>query len=594
MASGTALIWPCVAYLAATLGTQVASIQFLLKGRPRLMDNQRLILFLALAAVLFLIYESWMQDYGRPGVAPQEVAQGPGQTSPVPAPGPEDVPAVATTPDTVAPGSLMSDAAIPAGASYIRVETDLFKVEISPKGGTISSIWLLDYSVLPERPEDKFRLLKPLPPNMFIAQSGLLGEEASLLPTHEAVFESAQSSYRLGDDEDRLEIELTWRNQAGVEVKKRYTFTRGSYLIETSQLVTNGTEAPLITREYNQLQRTELHDPNEPSFISTFTGGVYYSPEDKYKKVSFGDMSKDKLNRPVTDGWIAMMQHYFMAAWISPRGVQETFYTNVLNDARYIIGKYSPAVSIPPGATQEFQNQLFIGPKLQDTLAKIAPGLDLAVDYGWLTVIAQPIFWVLDQIYALVGNWGWAIIFLTILIKLAFYKLSETSYKSMANMRQLTPRLQALKDRYGDDKQRLNQAMMELYKTEKINPLGGCLPILIQIPVFIALYWVLLESVEMRQAPFMLWLDNLSAPDPYFVLPLIMGVSMYVQQKLNPPPPDPMQAKIMMSLPFVFTVFFAFFPSGLVLYWTVNNLLSIAQQWHITRNIEKAAAKRKR
>jgi YidC/Oxa1 family membrane protein insertase len=235
-----------------------------------------------------------------------------------------------------------------------------------------------------------------------------------------------------------------------------------------------------------------------------------------------------------------------------------------------------------------------VGPKLQDTLAKIAPGLDLTVDYGWLTVIAQPIHWLLAKIHDVVGNWGWSIIVLTILIKLAFYKLSETSYKSMANMRELGPRIQALKDRYGDDKERLNQAMMELYKTEKINPLGGCLPIVVQIPVFIALYWVLLESVELRQAPWILWIDNLSAPDPYFVLPLIMGVSMFVQQKLNPAPPDPMQAKIMMSLPFVFTVFFAFFPSGLVLYWTVNNLLSISQQWYITRNIAKAAAKRRR
>jgi YidC/Oxa1 family membrane protein insertase len=249
---------------------------------------------------------------------------------------------------------------------------------------------------------------------------------------------------------------------------------------------------------------------------------------------------------------------------------------------------------VAPGSSHTFTDRLFVGPKLQDTLASVAPGLELAVDYGWLTILAQPIFWLLDAIHSVVGNWGWAIIILTILIKLAFYKLSETSYKSMANMRKLTPRLQALKDKYGDDKEKLNQAMMEMYKKEKINPLGGCLPILVQIPVFIALYWVLLESVELRQAPFALWIDNLSAPDPYFVLPLIMGISMFVQQKLNPAPPDPIQAKIMMSLPFVFTVFFAFFPSGLVLYWVVNNLLSIAQQWHITRNIEKAAAKKKR
>ncbi len=559
------------------------------------MDNQRLILFFALAAVLFLIYSAWMEDYGRPA-QPQVVQDGSAPLG-VPSPAlPEDVPQVVTSPDALTPGPSAAEVLAAPTETPIRVETDVFHLEISPRGGTLSAAWLLDYSTVAERPDEPFQLLKPVPPNLFIAQSGLLGEDPSLLPTHEAIFEGSQTLYQLGPNDDTLDVELVWANDAGIEVRKRYSFERGNYLIRISHSITNATDAPLVTRQYNQLQRTELYDPNESRFIYTFAGGVYYSPEDKYKKVSFDDMRKGKLDRSVVDGWIAMMQHYFLAAWIPPRGVAESFYTNVLADSRYIIGKYSPAVSVAPGATHVFENQLFVGPKLQDKLASVAPGLELAVDYGWLTVIAQPIFWVLSKIHMVVGNWGWSIIFLTILIKLAFYKLSETSYKSMANMRQLAPRLQALKDRYGDDKQRLNQAMMEMYKTEKINPLGGCLPILIQIPVFIALYWVLLESVELRYAPFILWLDNLSAPDPYFILPLVMGVSMFVQMKLNPPPPDPMQAKIMMALPFIFTVFFAFFPSGLVLYWTVNNLLSIAQQWHITRTIEKeaAAVKRKR
>ena len=558
------------------------------------MDNQRLILFFSLAAVLFLIYESWMQDYGRP--LSTQLTQEESQTSAIaPQTTQKDIPTIATSPDMVASGDTMGKLAKQADAHpSILVETDLLKIEISTQGGTIGSAWLLDYMTVPERPEDKLQLLKPVAPNMFIVQSGLLGDVTSILPTHEGEFHSDQSSYRLEPGADHLDVDLTWRNDAGIEVKKRYTFTRGSYVVKTSQIVTNATEVPLVAREYNQLQRTDFSDPNESRFIKNYTGGAFYSPEDKYRKVSFNEMIKSKLDQPVADGWIAMMQNYFIAAWIPPRGEQDIFYTKVLDNSRYIIGKYSPALSIAPGTTHEFTNQLFIGPKLQDDLANIAPGLELAIDYGWLTVIAQPIHWALSAIHSVVGNWGWSIIFLTILIKLAFYKLSETSYKSMANMRQLTPRMQALKDRYGDDKQRLNQAMMEMYKTEKINPLGGCLPILIQIPVFISLYWVLLGSVEMRQAPFMLWLNNLSAPDPYFVLPLIMGVSMYIQQKLNPAPPDPMQAKIMMSLPFVFTVFFAFFPSGLVLYWVVNNLLSIAQQWHITRNIEKAAAKHKR
>jgi YidC/Oxa1 family membrane protein insertase len=285
-----------------------------------------------------------------------------------------------------------------------------------------------------------------------------------------------------------------------------------------------------------------------------------------------------------------MIQHYFLSAWIPPSDQVEHYYTNALPGGKYILGSYAPSSKVAPGEKLTLSRQLYVGPKLQDQLESIAEGLELTVDYGWLTVIAKPIFWLLEAIHNLVGNWGWSIIILTLLIKAAFFKLSETSYKSMANLRKLAPRIQAMRDRYGDDKQRLNQAMMELHKKESINPLGGCLPILVQIPVFIALYWVLLETVEMRQAPWIFWIHSLSDKDPYFILPLIMGVSMFIQQKLNPTPPDPMQAKIMMSLPFVFTVFFAFFPAGLVLYWVVNNIISILQQWYITRKIEKKAA----
>ncbi len=541
------------------------------------MDNQRLILFIALAAVLFLLYESWMQDYGRPAPMPvaQQQTQGPETQLPT-----AELPAVSATPSET----------LLAEVELIRVETDVLRLEISLRGGTIANAWLLDYAVTPDRPEERFQLLKATPPNLFIVQSGLIGDQ---LPTHDALFTASQRQYVLQPGADRLEIVLEWTNGAGLVVKKIYTLSRGSYLIEVRQVLENQGASPVTARAYHQLQRTEYHDPNETRFISTFTGAVYYSPEDKYKKLKLEDIPKSKLERPVTDGWIAMMQHYFLAAWIPPRGVQETFYTKALSSGRYLIGKYSPLLTIAPGATHSFTDRLFIGPKLQNTLERIAPGLDLVVDYGWLTVIAKPIFWLLSWIHLVVGNWGWAIIIMTILIKLAFYKLSESSYRSMAHLRQVMPRIQALKDRYGDDKQRFNQEMMRLYQTEKINPLGGCLPILVQIPVFIALYWVLLESVEMRQAPFMLWLNNLSAPDPYYILPLIMGVSMFVQQRLNPPPPDPIQAKIFMAMPVIFTVFFAFFPSGLVLYWTVNNLLSIAQQWKITRDIERELAKRR-
>ncbi len=558
----------------------------------------RLILILALAFVLFLIYQAWVEDYGTPPLASTETesfvdrpaADGSSSGSPADAPDAPDV--EAPTVDAV-PGSPRTsesaDSALAAGP--ILVETDVLRAEISPRGGTIQALYLLDYQQDADDPNRPFQLLKASTPNLFIVQSGLLGGPDNGLPTHDAVFTPAQTSYSLSEDENELLVELFWQNDAGLQVVKRYRFERGRFLVQASQEIINSSDAPISVRDYEQLQRTELYDPNKSSFIHTYTGGVYYGPEVKYKKESFGEMSKRSLDLTITDGWVAMIQHYFMAAWIPPSAVAETFYTKVVdNGSHYIIGAYSPSVTIPAGASHTFESQLFAGPKLQDRLAEIAPGLELAVDYGWLTILAEPIFWLLNAIHSLVGNWGWSIIILTILIKAAFYKLSETSYRSMANMRKMTPRIQALKDRYGDDKEKLNQAFMELYKKEKINPLGGCLPILVQIPVFIALYWVLLESVELRHAPFILWLDNLTEPDPLYILPLIMGVSMFVQQKLNPPPPDPMQAKIFMALPFVFTVFFAFFPSGLVLYWTTNNLLSITQQWYITRKVEQAAS----
>lgn len=588
---------PCDASYGVIPGIPVAMTRS--RKRPTIspMDNLRLLLFFALAVVLLLIYQAWMQDYGQFAASPETIGQ-PIALEEAPkgldgAPDVSHVSSVSEVPDVPMPTAAAASvpSAQTADEAPVRVETDVLKLELSRRGATLISAWLKDYGVTAEEGAARFRLLKPNPPNMFIAQSGLLGDAEKRLPTHQATFSIADDHFVLGPDENELVVEFVWSHPSGIEVKKRYEFERGSYVVRFAQVVTNNTGSPLALRSYEQLQRTELVDPNAARFVYTYTGGVYYSPEDKYTKESFGDMEDGRLQRVVSDSWIAMIQHYFMSAWIAPGGTVETFYTKVLDQSRYIIGKYSEPVTLPQGALHSFENSFFVGPKLQDTLASIAPGLELAVDYGWLTILAQPIYWLLSKIHAVVGNWGWAIILLTILIKAAFYKLSETSYKSMANMRKMTPRMQAIKDRYGDDKQRLNQAMMDLYKKEKINPLGGCLPILVQIPVFIALYWVLLESVELRHAPFALWLNNLTDPDPYFVLPLVMGVSMFIQQKLNPAPPDPIQAKVMMSLPFVFTVFFAFFPSGLVLYWVVNNLLSIAQQWYITHNIEKATAK---
>ena len=336
---------------------------------------------------------------------------------------------------------------------------------------------------------------------------------------------------------------------------------------------------------YRQFKRTESTGIEQSRFLYTYTGGVLSTEENPYEKIEFGDMEDQDLKQEIKQGWVAMIQHYFVGAWIGEKDKTNHVYTKVSDGNKYVIGMLTPQASVAPGSTGSIKARAYVGPKLQEQLKDVAPNLVLTVDYGWLTILAEPIFWFMKWIQSVVGNWGWTIILLTISIKLMFYKLSETSYKSMANLRRVHPRLQSLKERFGDDKQGMQQAMMKIYKEEKINPLGGCLPILVQIPVFIALYWVLLESVEMRQAPFILWLDDLSSKDPYYVLPLLMGASMLIQQKLNPAPLDPVQAKIMMMLPIVFTVFFAFFPAGLVLYWVANNVLSITQQWVITKRI---------
>ncbi len=558
------------------------------------MDNLRLILIFALVFVVLMLWQAWQEDYETgPVVAGAEAQQVGLQEVMVPTPQPTAVETGVPEAPVVAGNETPETPVVPevsAKTPTIRVVTDFFDAEIDTRGGTIRNLYLQEYPVSLQDQEKKFQLLKGELPSLFMAQSGLVGSEKELAPTHEALFQVERREYRMEDGQDSLTVDLVWRHVDGIQVTKRFVFTRGSYAVEVHHLVENLTGSPWTGREYRQLQRSPEDEGKMSAFMYTYTGGAIYSQEEKYEKISFSDMEDSKLSREVKDGWVAMLQHYFIGAWVSPAEETDHFYTNVLPDSRYVIGAYTPSITVASGASHRFSSTFVAGPKRQNELKAIAPGLELTVDYGWLTVLAQPIFWLLGKIYSLLGNWGWSIILLTMMIKLAFYKLSETSYKSMANMRRMTPRIQALKDRYGDDKSRMNQAMMEMYKKEKINPLGGCLPIIVQIPVFIALYWVLLESVELRQAPFIFWLTDLSVKDPYFVLPLIMGVSMFIQQKLNPAPPDPMQAKIMMSLPFVFTIFFAFFPAGLVLYWVVNNILSITQQWYITMQIEKAAA----
>ena len=553
------------------------------------MENQRLIFFAALMFVLFLLWQNWMEFQAKkhpPPVPP--VATAPAHSAgqagvPAPAPG-QDVP-------TAAPAVGAGPQALGSG-QRIHVATDLFEAEIDTLGGDLRRMGLRTYPESIQQPDHPFQLLRDDGAEIFIAQSGLLAPNNGPAPNRNAQFGAEQTDYRLADGQDALDVRLHWSDPSGLKVVKTYTFRRGSFLVELNQRVENGGASDWQGAQYRQFQRTPPIKSNSyfGGGVVTYTGAVISTPEQRYQKISFDEIAKKELSQPVKDGWVAMIQHYFLGAWLPDAGETNDFYTlKVAGSNRYVLGMRGAVQTVPAGATGDFHTRLYVGPKLPSVLEGVAPNLHLTVDYGALTIIAEPLFWLLKAIHAIVGNWGWAIIFLTILIKLAFYKLSETSYRSMANMRRMAPELTRLKELYGDDKQKMNQEMMALYKREKVNPLGGCLPILVQIPVFIALYWVLVESVQLRQAPFMLWIKDMAIPDPYYVLPLVMGVTMFVQQKLSPAPPDPVQAKVMMALPVVFTFMFLWFPAGLVLYWVVNNMLSITQQWVITKRVESGA-----
>ncbi len=554
------------------------------------MDNQRLILIIALFLVGMMLWNQWQIDYGLPQSPinnPQsQTSHNANTDNTITNNHREELPVLPDEQLTPQGADAIVETVTDTSVQMIDVMTDVFNIKISTIGGDIRQANLLQYPIAlnDSRP---FPLMNEQRGKLFIAQSGLLNENR-LAPNHKSQFTSKQSSYHLDDNQEQLTVELYWQQQ-DIQITRTYTFKRGSYDIELVDTVSNHSEEVWKGSQYTQLQRQDPHHGKRYGMVYTYTGGVIYSPQDKYQKIPFSDMEENALKRTINHGWLAIIEHYFIASWVPPKAQDYQYYSKVLSENRYVLGSVSPQIEVPAKQQAQFKSTLYIGPKIQDELAKLATGLELTVDYGYLTVIAQPIFWLLKWFHQWLGNWGWAIIMVTVLIKLVFYKLSETSFRSMANMRKLHPKLQSLKERYGDDRQRMNQAMMELYKKEKINPLGGCLPILVQIPVFISLYWVLLESVELRQAPFILWIEDLSIKDPYFVLPLIMGASMLVQQHLNPAPLDPIQKKVMMMMPIVFTVMFAFFPSGLVLYWVVNNILSIAQQWLITKRVEEGA-----
>jgi len=569
------------------------------------MDNIRFVLIVTFAMLVLMLTQAWQQDYG----PKTEIAA---DTTPDAATVKEDLPSTSNTfapVETTAQNPSTASAATVSAAKIITVKTDVIDLEIDTQGGTIRKLDLLKYPVeqdnsvvnklrnmvgleVAEKNHAPVRLFNSSQEKMFVAQSGLIaGSDQAAAPNHYTVFNSNQDSYTLQAGQDSLTVPLTWTDNKGLTVSKIFTFKRGSYEITLAQDIKNESGKAWSGRQYSQLLRvpdTENKGNLLTGGMRAYDGGVIYTQKDKYQKVSFDDMADKNLDVATQGGWAAMIQHYFASAWIPPADQENYFYTKPLQDGRYVIGSYSPVVTIDNHATTQLVSQLFAGPKIQPVMEKIAAGLELTVDYSVLTFIGKPIYWLLNQIHNLTSNWGVAIIGVTLCIKLLFFPLSQASFKSMAKMRKIQPRLKELQERFKDDRQRFNTEMMAMYKKEKVNPLGGCLPVLVQIPVFMCLYWVLSETVEFRQAPFMLWIQDLSVQDPFYILPLIMGLTMKIQQSLNPAPIDPIQAKVMKMFPIVFTVFFLFFPAGLVLYWVVNNTLSIIQQWYITKSIAEA------
>jgi YidC/Oxa1 family membrane protein insertase len=562
------------------------------------MDLQRSLLIGAIAVLSFMLLTKWVdfQD-ARDSAQTQESTRLISSDSTTPelpsttsSDTEEDLP---TLVDNAEPVTRAVDPVSTNSGRIIQIHTDVLQLAIDLEGGDIIELDLPKYLAKIDQPEP-YVILEQNQTRTYIAQSGLIGTDG-IDKNGRPTYTTTSSVYTLPENENELIVKLQFQNDAGVKVTKRYTLRRGDYLINIDFLVENGTDTRWQANLFGQLKRDNSPQPSSGSSggmgLQPFLGAATTQPDDHFTKFTFQDMAEEPFKATLPGGWIAMIQHYFLSAWIPDPAQNHTYSTRTTSSGFNIAGFTSPALVLDPGQQGEVGAEFYAGPKDQYRLKEISPYLELSVDYGWLWWIAQPLFWLLTKIHSFVGNWGVAIILLTVLIKAAFFKLSATSYRSMANMRRVQPKMQDIREQFADDKQKQSQAMMELYKKEKINPMGGCLPILVQMPVFIALYWTLMESVELRQAPFILWIQDLSVMDPYFVLPLLMGASMFFMQMLNPPPPDPMQAKIMKWMPVVFTFFFLWFPAGLVLYWVVNNLLSMAQQYVITRQIEAGAAK---
>jgi YidC/Oxa1 family membrane protein insertase len=534
-----------------------------------------------------------MQDYGRQPAPAVTEAPGSSTDTDLSVTLPELDDSNAQAPDLPTDETVTPIAEEPSAGQIISVRTDVFAIDISLDGGTLRSTKLLNYPVAKDRPDDLVQLLSPEQDRLGSIQDGLRSAGDGPEPNHLATYTSAADSYAL-NGADELIVPLRWSDGRGVTVEKRYIFRRGSYAVVLEQTLTNNSTEVWRGAEYAQLRRRSF--PQERSMFDvdtySFDGPIIYDGE-RAEKLKRDDLQDDGPMTFVSDnGWLGMIQHHFVSAIVPEPGSSQRYNVS-LRESVSTASVIGPTRNIAPGESQTFATTLFIGPKLQAQLEKIDESLKLTVDYGFLTILSQPLFWLLSKAYGLFANWGVAIIAVTALIKLVFYKLTEASGRSMAKMRNLQPRIKALQERYKEDRQQLSQAMMDLYKREKVNPAAGCLPILIQMPFFLAFYWVLLESVEMRQAPFMLWITDLSVRDPFFILPLVMGAAMFFQQKLNPQVGDPVQVKVMQIMPVIFTGFFAFFPAGLVLYWVTNTLLSIAQQWKINTVVEKESKLKK-
>lgn len=558
------------------------------------MDLRRISLYAALALIIYTLWTYWQKEYPAVSTTTTATSSSLIKTNEGDALLPDMLDKKSPNPTyNASEGALpapQSEANISATnsptktTSFIRAKTDVLSLLIDKRFGDIITAELAAYPESVEKPNQPVTLLFDTAERRYVANSSLFVGTGSSIKNVDFNFSSEKQDYQLQEGEKQLSITLLGKTSEGLQVKKIVTLTRGSYLVRVEYQLENGSSQVWKGYMNTQLLQTNPQESNASLFqVGSYTGASYSNPgEHRYKKVSFKDMTKSNLNVNATGGWVAMQQHYFLSAWVPDKDSKNVLYTRALNDD-YTVGMVSQPIELSPQKNATIGSNLYLGPEVTSVLQSISPGLELTVDYGWLWFLSSFLFSILKGIHAIIGNWGWSIVLVTVLVKLAFYRLSASSYKSMAGMRKLQPKLQVLRDRYGDDKAKISQATMELYRQEKVNPLGGCLPIIIQIPVFIALYWVLLESVELRQAPFIFWVKDLATSDPWHVLPVIMGITMFIQQRLNPAPPDPTQAMVMMFLPFLFTGLFWSFPAGLVLYWIVNNTLSILQQWHITR-----------